>query len=353
MTELKRVVESRGATVELAIKAGLELLKVGRNDVIVEILDEGSRGILGIGKRDSIVRLTDVSAELRSEPSRREKPARPTAPPKPEPRPQPVVVQPEPEPEPELEPEPEVAVESSVHPEPEPPVAASPVAEAAQDAPAVPQTAPQIAPQTAPQTAPPPTAAPETGDDEGDDYDEFGDDEDEDDFDGADLPVDQAREIEAAQGTMRELLDMMGIDATVSVELSEEDDLTQERVPIIKVEGDDLGMLIGPRGKALNALQFLMRSMVSQQIKGRTTFVVDVGGYRERRMQVLVDLAKRMASKVARQGRALTLNPMPPHERRVIHMTLRNDSRVVTKSTGEGKRRRVRIMRARRQGADG
>lgn len=162
---------------------------------------------------------------------------------------------------------------------------------------------------------------------------------------------DEARhEADVALTILREWLGLMQVDATVTLDWSEEDDLTRERIAILRVDGEDLGAMIGPRGAVLNDIQFLMRSMVSQQIQGRTSFVVDIGGYREKRIQSLVELANRMAAKVARHGRAVTLNPMPPHERRIIHMTLREDERVVTKSTGEGNRRRVRILKRRRGG---
>ena len=75
----------------------------------------------------------------------------------------------------------------------------------------------------------------------------------------------------------------------------------------------------------------------------RTHFVIDIDGYRERRQQALTRLAERMAGKAVKRGSPVTLEAMPAHERRIIHMALRDSSEVRTESTGEGKRRRVRI----------
>jgi len=75
----------------------------------------------------------------------------------------------------------------------------------------------------------------------------------------------------------------------------------------------------------------------------RPTFILDVEGYRTRREQALARLADRMASKVVKRGQPMTLEPMPPNERRIIHITLRDDERVHTESFGDGRQRKVRI----------
>jgi spoIIIJ-associated protein len=88
----------------------------------------------------------------------------------------------------------------------------------------------------------------------------------------------------------------------------------------------------------------LARLMVGNQLQKRASFVVDVEGYRKRRQQALARLAERMAKKVISRRRPVSLEPMPPHERRIIHMTLRDNDEVYTQSSGEGKRRKVRIL---------
>ena len=101
--------------------------------------------------------------------------------------------------------------------------------------------------------------------------------------------------------------------------------------------------LIGPRGEALNSLQYVLRLMSGHQLHKRVNILLDVANYRERRRQALARLATRMAEKVSSKNRPVTLEPMPPFERRVIHMTLREEGNVYTQSIGNGDQRRVRI----------
>ncbi|MDX1614937.1 MAG: R3H domain-containing nucleic acid-binding protein, partial [Candidatus Promineifilaceae bacterium] len=113
---------------------------------------------------------------------------------------------------------------------------------------------------------------------------------------------------------------------------------------IVKVHGDDMGALIGPRGETLNALQYIARLMTGHVSHRLPSFIVDVEGYRARREQALARLAERMAAKALKRGQPVTLEPMPANERRIIHITLRDDERVHTESSGEGPKRRVRIF---------
>jgi spoIIIJ-associated protein len=102
--------------------------------------------------------------------------------------------------------------------------------------------------------------------------------------------------------------------------------------------------LIGRRGETLNNLQYLVRLMVNQRLHRWKNIVVDVEGYRRRRMEHLAQLALRSAQQVAQTGRALALEPMPASERRIIHLTLRDHPDVITESSGEGERRKVQIL---------
>lgn len=151
-------------------------------------------------------------------------------------------------------------------------------------------------------------------------------------------------ETEVVPDLVRELLDKMGIEATVTTSQTELDDLTDKRLTVVEINGDDLGALIGPRGETLNSIQYVTRLMAGHQMRRRADFVIDVQGYRQRREQALSRMAERMAKKVAARHSPMTLEPMPPNERRIIHMTLRDDAEVYTQSTGEGKRRKVRIL---------
>ena len=112
---------------------------------------------------------------------------------------------------------------------------------------------------------------------------------------------------------------------------------------MVEIEGDDVGSLIGPRGDALNAMQYMVRLMAGNQLQRRVNVTLDIAGYRERRRQALNRLAERMAQKALERNRPVTLEPMSPAERRVVHMTLRSSEKVYTGSIGEGNRRRVRI----------
>jgi spoIIIJ-associated protein len=136
----------------------------------------------------------------------------------------------------------------------------------------------------------------------------------------------------------------MQIDSTIDLRQSEPDDLTGERRWIVDIAGEDMGVLIGPRGETLNSLQYVARLMTGHQILRRPSFIVDIEGYRARREQALARLAERMADKVVNRGHSMSLEPMPPNERRIIHITLREDDRVYTESIGEGRRRKVKIF---------
>lgn len=268
--------ESRGATVDAAISAGLERLGMSRDQVKVIVIDEGSRGLLGIGSREAIVRLIVATEE-------EEAPRAPVPPPLPTPPP---------------------AREA-----PKPPSAPIKPVQRVEELPIQP-----------------------AGDSESDEEE------------AASSPVNLEAEQEVAVEIIAELLEKMHVKGQVSGYMTEPDDLTGQRVNIIDIKGEDLGVLIGPRGETLDSLQFLSRLMVAHRLHRRSNFVVDVEGFRQRREQALTRLAERMAEKARQRGEAIGLEPMSAYERRIIHMTLRNSEDVYTESTGEGKQRRVRII---------
>lgn len=144
---------------------------------------------------------------------------------------------------------------------------------------------------------------------------------------------------------LSDLLRLMGIQARVEASLNRE--LAEEDQPppvVLNITGGDLGILIGRRGETLQALQYLVRLMVSHRLKHWTDLVVDVENYRVRRRRALQSLAERVAEQVAQTGRIQALEPMPPSERRIVHITLRQDPRVTTQSVGEGEKRKVTII---------
>ena len=260
----KREIEVRGADVEKAIETGLQKLGLSRSDVIIDVVDEGSRGLLGIGSRDAVVRLMSLSA---------------------------------------------------------PPMEPKPVSKPAAKA-----------------TPPPKKRAPKRT--TAVRQKENGRDQNE----RPEVTEADPEEKTVALEMMSSLLDKMSVETALSASVSEPDDLTGRKVNIIEIEGEDLGVLIGPRGETLNAIQYLSRLMVGNKMQQRASFVIDVEGYRKRRQQALSRLAERMAQKVVTRQSAVSLEPMPPHERRIIHMTLRENDEVYTQSSGEGKRRKVRIL---------
>jgi spoIIIJ-associated protein len=112
--------------------------------------------------------------------------------------------------------------------------------------------------------------------------------------------------------------------------------------PIIDLAGEDSGLLIGRRGQTLQALQFLVNLIVRKQFDG-VRVVLDVENYRQRREASLREMATKIAERVAQTNRRITLEPMPPADRRIIHTTLTDHPSVATESTGEGDGRKVTI----------
>jgi spoIIIJ-associated protein len=103
-------------------------------------------------------------------------------------------------------------------------------------------------------------------------------------------------------------------------------------------------VLIGRQGDTLRDLQFVTSLIVSRQTQRWPNLIVDVEHYKSRRQKSLVDLAKRMADRVRISGQPISLEPMPPHERRFVHLALRDDPDVLTESTGQDEKRKVVIM---------
>jgi len=112
---------------------------------------------------------------------------------------------------------------------------------------------------------------------------------------------------------------------------------------LINITGAELGILIGRRGDTLEALQYLTNLAVAKQLSEKVRVIIDVEGYRQRREETLARLAKRLSEKVKRTGNRVVLEPMNPHERRIIHTALQDDPRISTFSEGEEPNRKVVI----------
>jgi spoIIIJ-associated protein len=151
---------------------------------------------------------------------------------------------------------------------------------------------------------------------------------------------------QATREIMEGLLMTMGLDnAQVNVERAEPGPSDDEVPPlVIDVSGAGTDILIGDDGEVLNALQYITRLLVGRRMKGWVHVVVDIEGYKAKRAERIRDLAQRMADQASDTNRTVILQPMPPHERRVVHVALYGDARVTTESIYEGDRRRVTIV---------
>lgn len=265
-------VEVTGETVEDAIASGLAELGVGPTEVIVEVLDEPSKGVLGIGARPARVRLELLT---RKQPG---------------------------------------ATVTTI---------SKPVEEAT----------PIVLPPTQTQESP------SYLDVDAEDTElTFLSDSDE-------VPEsDQDEEAAIGKVVLTELLERMSIRARVVVRRAKPGEQGESAPWILDVTGANLNRLIGRRGETLAALQYVTRLITSRELQRRAEVIVDVDGYKARRAQTLHSLALRMATEATERGHTVALEPMPPHERRIVHLALRGREDVVTKSVGEGVSRKVTIV---------
>ena len=109
----------------------------------------------------------------------------------------------------------------------------------------------------------------------------------------------------------------------------------------IELSGDEMGVLVGKRGQTLDSLQYLVSLVINKESENYVRVKVDTENYRQRRKETLENLAKNIAYKVKRTKRSVSLEPMNPYERRIIHSALQNDKYVATHSEGEEPFRRV------------
>ncbi len=141
---------------------------------------------------------------------------------------------------------------------------------------------------------------------------------------------------DAAKNFLSQVFSAMGM----NVEVEAVYDDTEVEL-IVNLSGDDMGILIGKRGQTLDSLQYLTSLVVNKQTEGYLRVRLDTENYRARRKETLEILAKNIAYKVRRTRRSVSLEPMNPYERRIIHSTLQNDRYVITRSEGEDPYRHV------------
>jgi spoIIIJ-associated protein len=147
-------------------------------------------------------------------------------------------------------------------------------------------------------------------------------------------------QVEAVRDFLDGLLDAFGVDAEVKVTISEDNAIEAA------IDGEDVGLLLGPRGATLEAVQELARRALQQHSEDSMRLRVDVGGYRERRREALARFAAKVAAQVVETGEPASLEPMNAADRKVVHDTVNDIDGVQTSSEGEDPRRRVVISPA-------
>lgn len=311
--------EFKGKTIDDAVEEGLRVLGLARSNVVIEVVQKGSRGIFGLGSEPAIVRLTPQAGQSGDAVTTSSVNLAPAAEPTPVRSSEEMMVHESLQPATvdDTETNTETVEEESAVPAPTDPAA------------------PIMAAQTEVTTPVVPTATAASEED-----------------------TDQEL-VTMATHLLSEMVRLMGFQAEVRASwqddgdesFGEHDDEEREegytrsgRYLLLDVEGSELGALIGRRGETLENIQYLLRLMVNQKLHKWKNIVIDVEHYKARRVTQLTQLAERMAEQVARTGRSLSLEPMPANERRIIHMTLREHPKVYTESYGDGGRRKVHIF---------
>ncbi|MCU0519781.1 MAG: Jag N-terminal domain-containing protein [Anaerolineae bacterium] len=304
-------------SVEEAIIVGLTRLVATRDEVDIEVLDEGSRGFLGIGAREARVRLERSAHEV-VPPGVAVTPAvgagvSPAA-----------VASPA-----AAEPGTVEVVSATGGTVAARPLGPSPIDTSRTE---VPRRQSQPAAKPAPREpkhtesyeAPKPKRGvrPSTKRDEP----------------GAGQDLDREGLTRLAEDTMSHML--LGLEVEASVEWVDEDRPTIW----ISLTGRDADALVGPRARNLHALQYLVRALMYHRSDGSYNVVVDADGYRRRQRRSLEMMAQAKADQAVAEGRMVRLRAMPPHERRIVHIILRDDDRVSTESVGKGRDRAVTIV---------
>jgi spoIIIJ-associated protein len=154
--------------------------------------------------------------------------------------------------------------------------------------------------------------------------------------------------LEQARAVLQEIVTRIGSAAQVTVGGTAAE-------PVLTIGGDPSGLLIGRHGQTLDALEYLVNRIILHEEGASSRITVDCEQYRVRRRQTLEEMARRLAARARSQGRPVTLDPMNPRDRRIVHLALQNDPGLTTRSTGEGYLRKLVIIPqgARRRGGRG
>ena len=144
---------------------------------------------------------------------------------------------------------------------------------------------------------------------------------------------------DTAKDFLNEVFRAMNLAVVVDVKYDEADNSTE-----VDLSGDEMGVLIGKRGQTLDSLQYLVSLVVHKNVENYIRVKVDTENYRQRRKETLENLAKNISYKVKRTKRPVSLEPMNPYERRIIHSALQNDKYVTTHSEGDEPYRHVVVV---------
>lgn len=147
----------------------------------------------------------------------------------------------------------------------------------------------------------------------------------------------QEDDVNFAKRTLEEILALIPVEATITATRGE------DRINL-EIQGDRSGLLIGRKGKTLDALQFIVNKMVSKALDKKIDVVIDSENYRRRREDSLTQLALKMGDKAKKIEKPVTTNPLNPHDRRLVHLALKDDEHLETRSRGEGLLKRVVII---------
>lgn len=142
---------------------------------------------------------------------------------------------------------------------------------------------------------------------------------------------------EGARGIVKTILEKMGIDAVIRNVNESENKI------YIELESENSGLIIGKKGKTLEALQFIVNMMVNTTARAEKKVIIDIESYRAKRERALHKMSQEIADRVVRTGKPYSLEPMNPFERRLVHMALQNHEQVMTKSEGQGAFRKVKV----------
>ena len=151
------------------------------------------------------------------------------------------------------------------------------------------------------------------------------------------LSPDEENGLSTAKETLENILERIPVDSTVKAEYI-------DGKISLNIVGDKSGLLIGRRGKTLDALQFIVNRVVNKTLEKKIRVVVDSENYRQRRIESLTQMALKIGDKAKRIMKPISTNPMNPHDRRIVHIALKEDEKLDTRSRGEGLLKKVVII---------